>query len=1813
MIPTNSEEYGWKPEVSQWYADARDNRDNPNNPIWHLLQNPQNSFQAASWWLARRVIKDADSMTVNHRNSIRRLVSREETQGSFPFTQFIRELCQNALDATIPNQPLNITLKIDEDCMLFSHDGRTFNGPTPTSSEGEMASLYAPGMTTKKGSFKSEGRFGIGFKGWMLFFDRILHDHSDGEQRIQIGYNYQGDRYSIPDLVVLGPDRPENTDQRLRKTSFKFSNPTREYISPSIEDVIKEWSPMIRFARHSVNLSLDIMGQTAEMVHEINTLATPQHSTLEMEIFESLTRMELSDSNLLDQFQCNWKGCQDSMVFNHVPNCPSCGSKSNVKSHLTEGGKILYSCTAQEECEDFLLPDVPDCPDGGCGNEDVTRREIELIAEERIIGIRSQIMHIDEISTAVSNYIQEEQQHYASLPNEDVNPWKDVTDEHWYEQTQLTLAVNLNQKVVDSPWLFSMAEITSADAWPGTTFHGTSRWLIDGPFFLSPTRKELKNDEIANQANAALLKFALSQCAPALAHHLHGQELLHLLNKATPFDDLIEGGNRNPSDNPFHAILWNLAPSDESVIRKNYTQVFGGRSIYQNYNGELINANIIRRIPSSWKVGIGMSLSEWLQDKEDLMQEYFDFIPRTEINDTSTILDETNTPLAWTIPEMEHNRLYDLLADSNLLQQLADEHPSAVVQDWYTIPIDEGIQCFIFGDRPMNHSVLNQMSEFVINSSVKFVDEDDKLVLKFRQKQTEWIEVNGIYCLTVPNETTVEWWIERFIERLIRDGITLPDDVIESISQEINSLESCSYFVAKGKALYSARNPKLTLSEKEFMILPKHLDYKSNWTILSNSLTAWWVRRQPSDGGMRLWKSSPQDNFQQIVCNGGFYPGPKETSYFCTQENNNNIPHGVFNSDLEHIDDITPNCPICDSSEQVSIHSNIASVSATRDVFMLMEEPFNSAVALSKVLTVLEDYSSIHSKEESAIIIVNPYPITEVLHRQLNSKHWTKLPYITLTNYADTLPIEFSYNDQGYYNQEGGDSYAKRNWGDNPSVKANRVLSNNKKGFYGYAHNLHTPSARKQQNVLVRELGGKELFSHSEFIEDDPFGYSMQLNVQINQTRFVEYARLSASLLRLHRRGAQTAYELKFATIRTIRQTNALFDNREYIPFEETSGLSDLQLCGFSESPLSEPINWFISPLDVEDCETEWEFFESIELLEIIPRNDVKVEILPDDTRLRTGLCRGVLLIINEILEQESEFGIDLLVQFSKMISHLDSELLGESNVFAQMEAFNSSVAVDQKNSILDLLERALEEIEYDNDRATLTYLRASLQGVQAQTWNAVESALDDLETDDDKWRLFLSSKMLPPHPAVFRYRIQYQDFKRGPEHCRIGPNHAFTKEETARALFNIDSQSTSEDAGAWTIPGGNHRVCIPPPSLVPILDCEAAAEHTIGDVNFKGVLNNMDRNTVPIQLHPQWAFAQLLIGLRAAQLSNDSDFEAFIPQIGQRETNHSCQVFSGKPILLGKGGWDICVESSEEGQSGLHLVTQNLEVSPKGTLLQLLKRILGVRLPQLRRMSIENDESIELLASHFGIDGGELSTRIESLKRRMTGTILNPWNGNGEPSEAEKWDLTFGQKPEWQSDKNQAIERGTARRLLKRYTDAIRSLLNRGGLGAARNDDTQKLIRLLGNVRDDIKTTLYPNIGSLLVDEPIIYPPGEVITEMGNLRRKREATHAAMLEDSELKNFTGNLLFLSRFSTHRGTMYTNQFGLKERTDQTIQSTLHQILNHANAWGNEETVLLRDVMELGPRNYLSLRLHKYHAICMVALDDAFDTLLEEEE
>ena len=80
----NSEDYGWKPEVSKWYDDVLENIDDANAEVWDLIQRPENKFQTASWWLARKVIIDRDEVELPHRTQIRRLVSKDEARGSFP-------------------------------------------------------------------------------------------------------------------------------------------------------------------------------------------------------------------------------------------------------------------------------------------------------------------------------------------------------------------------------------------------------------------------------------------------------------------------------------------------------------------------------------------------------------------------------------------------------------------------------------------------------------------------------------------------------------------------------------------------------------------------------------------------------------------------------------------------------------------------------------------------------------------------------------------------------------------------------------------------------------------------------------------------------------------------------------------------------------------------------------------------------------------------------------------------------------------------------------------------------------------------------------------------------------------------------------------------------------------------------------------------------------------------------------------------------------------------------------------------------------------------------------------------------------------------------------------------------------------------------------------------------------------------------------------------------------------------------------------------------------------------------------------------
>ena len=73
---------------------------------------------------------------------------------------------------------------------------------------------------------------------------------------------------------------------------------------------------------------------------------------------------------------------------------------------------------------------------------------------------------------------------------------------------------------------------------------------------------------------------------------------------------------------------------------------------------------------------------------------------------------------------------------------------------------------------------------------------------------------------------------------------------------------------------------------------------------------------------------------------------------------------------------------------------------------------------------------------------------------------------------------------------------------------------------------------------------------------------------------------------------------------------------------------------------------------------------------------------------------------------------------------------------------------------------------------------------------------------------------------------------------------------------------------------------------------------------------------------------------------------------------------------------------------------------------------------------------------------------------------------------------------------------------------------------------------------------------------------------------------------------------------SHRASMTTDEFGLRERPENTIQSSIQSLLRDPKSWGGEDTatLVLRDVIETGHGNNVSLRVHKFHAVCMCALD-----------
>ena len=266
-----------------------------------------------------------------------------------------------------------------------------------------------------------------------------------------------------------------------------------------------------------------------------------------------------------------------------------------------------------------------------------------------------------------------------------------------------------------------------------------------------------------------------------------------------------------------------------------------------------------------------------------------------------------------------------------------------------------------------------------------------------------------------------------------------------------------------------------------------------------------------------------------------------------------------------------------------------------------------------------------------------------------------------------------------------------------------------------------------------------------------------------------------------------------------------------------------------------------------------------------------------------------------------------------------------------------------------------------------------------------------------------------------------------------------------------------------------------------------------------------------------------------------------------------------------------------------MEATNKNSGIWDKATLRNLLIRI-GFESSLLREASFNSNRGKERLSEYFKLETRFIDQIANAINNHpsMKGAIqrdgwkiFNPFHDgrSEEIRESNIWMENYGVPPEWKHDMEQTLDATGASEVLKRYTAALRVLLQRGELGP--DDDgagDQKKLRDLGSVVDLIKRTLYPNTASMVCDEPILYIPGEGTPSMGDRQRfHKSKEYREKIEAAGLQHFLGNKLFLSRFMSHRASMTTDEFGLRERPENTIQSSIQSLLRDPKSWGRRHS------------------------------------------
>ena len=882
--------------------------------------------------------------------------------------------------------------------------------------------------------------------------------------------------------------------------------------------------------------------------------------------------------------------------------------------------------------------------------------------------------------------------------------------------------------------------------------------------------------------------------------------------------------------------------------------------------------------------------------------------------------------------------------------------------------------------------------------------------------------------------------------------------------------------------------------------------------------------------------------------------------------------------------------------------------------FVLVGEPINPAKILGGFIDAINSADTIPNR--GGFLFAHPSEGC-FNHAKLVSRAWVKLPSITLPVDPDDYGLIWGERNEFLGRHEWTNSSWNSDWDDRNVC---RHVKHHRQSYVGKLMSLYSDYSRKKE-IVIRRMHLSDVLNHNEFIQpDDDYDPELSILCELNRGRFSK-SNSALRYVRMHRTGQNSDFYLKVAHITTIAQSRNpnLTGNKPRIQRNRLQALIDTEICGFSPNIERETINWIFS-IDLDSDELGEELVN--QWLEIEDRMENVCKIRPLDCSGMSpkslesnleGLANG-FRALTELISEEEDVSY-LIEPIAKLLYYIDGNLDDGQTL---LDKYQNAISVDSKDVFLDAVIERLERHDQEEQASDLLHLRDQLQAFSGITYDELLHQWDHELSPEEQWERFISANVLPNPKPTWKFMRQNTQFRRHRRLQSVRDSFLFVSQRDATRFFDIRNEEDWYDANRWGI-DGDHILFIVDDQMTGMLP---AARYNIPEnVDLPNLSAELSLDENPIELVPRWAFVQILLALHTAkenqiQIDSAEDLLCLLPKIREVEDTKLCTILgqAGEMVQVGKTGWNI--EASGD-DTEWYLQTNLASSSHKDTLSLLLRRI-GINILRLRQASLRDDDGRALLANFFDMPDAVLTDAYEQLKQHETmsgNPILNPWGGGDGENEASLWGERFGLKPDWRSDMNLTLVRTEASDVLRRYTTALKVLLERGELKASdtRPESDQQKLTNFNNIRDQLKNNLYPNTASMVSDEPILYPTGEGVPTMGNARRYHDDRELELIESADLQQFLGNQLFLSRFMSHRATMTADAYGLRERPEERIKDSVLRLLSSNESWGGEDqhTILLANVMTVGERNPVSLRVHKFHAICMCALDQALEEILSE--